>query len=76
MYEVESCVQGHHVYKTTGSPTIGEELDCQCEHTNTLDPYVVVVKFSLVPRLLENLITCPVTYNAWFVRGFVHGFDI
>ncbi len=40
----ESCVRGHHVFKTTWTPTIGEELDCKREHSNTFDPYAVAVK--------------------------------
>ena len=43
-YEVESCVRGYHIYKTTWNPALGEELDCQREHGNAQDRYAVAVK--------------------------------
>ena len=45
VYEVKSCVRGHHVYHRIWTPTIGEELTCQMqsEPQNTRDPYAVAV---------------------------------
>ena len=37
--QVESCVQGHHIYKRTWNPTFGEELSCVQETTNSEDVY-------------------------------------
>ena len=41
--EIETCVRGHHVYKSIWSPTTGEELDCRRKPANTEDPYAVTV---------------------------------
>ena len=41
--QVESCVRGHHIYKTIWNPTVGEELNCMRETTNSEDPYAVAV---------------------------------
>ena len=41
--EIETCVRGHHVYKSIWSPTTGEELDCRREPSNAEDPYAVAV---------------------------------
>ena len=37
-FEVNSCIQGYHVFESTG-----EELNCVQERANTVDPYVVAV---------------------------------
>ena len=41
--QVESCVQGHHLYKRIWNPTVqvGQELNCVREATNSEDPYAV-----------------------------------
>ena len=38
-----SCVRGHHIYKRTWTPTIGEVLSCERESSNTEDCYAVAV---------------------------------
>lgn len=43
-YEVDSCIRGHHVYKSIWNPTIGEKLVCERERGNPQDPYAVAVK--------------------------------
>ena len=40
---VESCVRGHHVFKRTWTPSVGEELSCKRESGNNKDPYAVAV---------------------------------
>ena len=42
-FEVESCIQGYHVFKSIWNPTTGEELNCVWEKTNTKDPYAIAV---------------------------------
>ena len=43
VYEVDSCVQGYHVYQDTWTPLVGEELHCEREEENIHDRYAVVV---------------------------------
>jgi len=43
VFEVESCVRGHHIYKQVLTPFIGEELTCTREIENTKDPFAVAV---------------------------------
>ena len=42
-FEVDSCIQGYHVFGNIWNPTTGEELNCVQERTNTEDPYAVAV---------------------------------
>ena len=44
-FEVDSCVQGFHIYKETcnWTPSLGDECDCQREQGNPQDPYTVAV---------------------------------
>ena len=44
MFEIQSCVRGHHVYKDIWTPFVGETLSCEREEDNTADPYAVAVK--------------------------------
>ena len=39
-FEVKSCVQGH---QKIWSPTVGEEMNCVRESTNSEDPFAVAV---------------------------------
>ena len=41
--EVESCIQGHHVYSTIWTPVLGELLSSKRELDNAEDQYVVTV---------------------------------
>ena len=41
--EVESCIRGHHVYRSIWTPTIGEQLSCKRELVNEKDPYAVAM---------------------------------
>ena len=36
-YEMEACVMGHHVYKDTWTPFIGENLDTAVQPNNVKD---------------------------------------
>ena len=42
-FQVDSCIQGYHVFESIWNPTTGEELNCVRERTNTEDPYAVAV---------------------------------
>jgi len=42
-YEVDSCVHGHHVFRGIWNPTIGEQLVCKREVSNTQDVHAVAV---------------------------------
>ena len=33
-FQLESCVRGHHVYKSTWTPLLGEVLQCKIESGN------------------------------------------
>jgi len=56
VFEVESCVQGHHIYKHVWTSFIGEELTCTHEIENTKDPFAVamVCCFTVVAMSLEK----------------------
>ena len=43
-FRIESTVRGHHVYKASWSPYIGEELPVQCEVNNIHDDFAVAVE--------------------------------
>ena len=43
VFEVESCVWGHHIYKHVWTPFVGEELTGTHEIENTKDPFAVTV---------------------------------
>ena len=42
-YEVDSCVRGYHVYKSTWDATVGERLTCVRDPGNQFDRYAVAV---------------------------------
>ena len=42
-FRIESTVRGHHVYKASWFPYIGEELPVQCEVNNIHDDFAVAV---------------------------------
>ena len=42
-FERESMIRGYHIYKTTWAATVGEELECQRETTNSRDRNAVAV---------------------------------
>ena len=43
VFEFDSVVRGHHVYKTVWTPTIDETLQVMQEDMNGHDEYVVVI---------------------------------
>ena len=60
VYEKESIVRGHHVYKAIWTPVIGEELEVRTEDDNEHDQHAVaVVKDGVVighmPRLAAEV---------------------
>ena len=84
VYEKESVVRGHHIYKAIWTPVIGEELDVQTEDSNHHDQHAVaVVKDGVVighmPRLVAEVswfflkrggsITCRITGSKKFGVG-------
>ena len=42
-YEVEAFVMGHHVYKQTWTPFVGEKLDAAMQPSNIKDKYAVAI---------------------------------
>lgn len=75
-FRIESSTRGHHIYKESWTPMIGEELQTVQERDNDHDPYAVaVVKEGVtvghVPRKISrlcwyflerhNTITCRIT---------------
>ena len=42
-FRIESSVRGHHIYKSTWTPEIGEELAVTMEEDNSFDSYAVAV---------------------------------
>ena len=76
VYEKESVVRGHHIYKASWTPSIGEELPVQREDGNQHDDHAVAVMkngdiVGHVPRSLSRVswfflkrggdITCRIT---------------
>ena len=59
-FSVESCVRGYHVDKDIWFASVGEELPCQRENGNPVDPFAVaVVKSGVtvghIPRKISSL---------------------
>ena len=56
-FQVECCIQGYNVFKSTWNPTTGEELNCVRERTNTEDPYAVGVihRSAVVGRVPQKM---------------------
>ena len=42
-YEIEAFVMGHHVYKQTWTPFVGEKLDAAMQPSNIKDKYAVAI---------------------------------
>ena len=42
-YEIEAFVMGHHVYKQTWTPFVGEKLDTAMQPNNAKDKYAVAI---------------------------------
>ena len=69
---IKSCVQGYHIYERILNPTIGEELNCVRETTNSKDPYAGVV---MCNRALVGHVQCKMSAaGALFLRckGTIH----
>ena len=43
VFEIESVVRGHHIYKISWTPVIGEELMLEAEDCNEHDKHAVAV---------------------------------
>jgi len=43
-FTVSSCIRGYHVYGTTWTAVLGEQLLCDREPTNVVDRYAVAAK--------------------------------
>ena len=41
VYEVDTIVRGHHVFKEIWTPLVGEDLECKRDVSNTRDVYAV-----------------------------------
>ena len=58
--EFNSIVRGHHIYKETWNPFVGEELQCKIEHGNVHDIYAVaVIREDIVVGHLPRNISTP-----------------
>ena len=42
----ETQIKGHHVYKDTWEPELGEHLEVQCESESPIDKYAICLKTS------------------------------
>ena len=42
-FDTTSCTNGHHVYKSVWTLTLGDELECRKERDNDFDQYAVAV---------------------------------
>ena len=56
MFQIESCVRGHHIYKDIWNPSSGEELTCSREIESTKDLLAVAIKRGTahVPRKISK----------------------
>ena len=75
-FSISSCVRGHHIYKITWTPTIGEVLTCERETSNTADRYAVAGTVSAACSLFlrrESTMECTITgarcYSADLPQG-------
>ena len=41
--QLDSCIRGHHVYKTTWTPSLGESLSLKSESGNSHDRFAISV---------------------------------
>ena len=55
VYEVDSIVRGHHVFKEIWTPFIGEDLECKRDVSNTRDAYAVGI---MRMRFLKSFEKC------------------
>ena len=77
-FELSSCVRGHHIYKSSWTPTLGEELDCRREADNSSDPYVVaVIRMSAivgyVPRRISAACSLFLQKDGSSIRSIITG---
>ena len=75
-FEVESCIRGHHVYKESWNPFIGEELDCRHELSNPADTYAVATMRDAavvghIPRKISAI--CALFLRSGTLRSIVSG---
>ena len=61
-FQKESCIRGYHIYRELWDAVVGEELECQREHSNATDMYAVaVIKDSTIvghlPRKISRICT-------------------
>ena len=77
VYEKESVVRDHHVYKVIWTPVIGEELEVRTEDDNDHDQHAVaVVKDGVVighmpgPNLAPSFLLPPIA-SSWTCRSFL-----
>ena len=67
-FEVESVVQGYHIYKDVWSAAVGTTLSCQVERFNPHDSYAVaMIKDDVVVgHVPKNIL---VAFSAFLRRG-------
>ena len=67
-YTIESCVHECHVHKDIWEARVGEELSCEREIGNSMDPFAVaVVKNGVtiehIPRRISSV--CSLFLRSW-----------
>ena len=67
-YTIESCAREYRVYKDIWEARVGEELSCEREIGNSMDPFVVaVVKNDVtighIPRRISSV--CSLFLRSW-----------
>ena len=66
-FQLESCVRGHHIYKSTWTPLLGEVLHCKIESGNAQDRYAVGIqrRNTVVGHVLRKILAACSLYGYW-----------
>lgn len=68
LFQLESFVRGHHVYRTSWTPSVGEILPVKRELTNEYDPFAVAV-------LKDGVVVGHVPRTMSKITSFFLGYD-
>ena len=63
-FAVESVVRGHHIYKRTWTPVLGETLQIEMEEKNDYDPKAVAIT--------KDGTTCKMCKSTFSMKGCGH----
>ena len=74
-YEINSIIQGHHVYKTIWTPVLSETLEVGLENNNEHDNYAVAIfrRGSIVGHLPQEISRVCYFLEHWSVSCRVTG---